>query len=593
MGIDNLERSRDFLREGKIEKAQIILRRALDESPNHARVLELYGDLEAKLGRYEESIARYEHASENYTQNNQYAEAIICLEKITKMSKNDETIFFRLADLYRFFGMPNEAVRKIIEFCSWALENKDEGLFIAGLRKIVELQPKNLSLGLSFAKILLSINRIQEAHDELKRLKVIAEEVNDERILNEITKLSTQYDGGEELDPKSRVELGNLLYEIGSKDEAIIEFSKAASALIEEGKIEDALSVLNRMIEIDPGNAEALSKIKELKAKTEVKEAAPEIKERPPLVPKEKKIPEVETKEKIPIQEDINILQELSKEVEGFIITPEFKKEEARPAEIKPSAAKPDEIPPLEGQIADIEFLLKEAEAPSAPSFELSQQFDEFRNNITWESEDIKKKVELAKIAYNAELYETALTYIKDDKDDKQGWPLSLEIIGGSLVKLGHYSEAIKTIGPMILLEEIPESQKIELRYLLASAYEGSGDFENALREIEHIIAVNPNYRDAREIYELLGGKTVVERMEEQVVTRPLVKEESPPPFPITREIVEKPREEVYPEFVEKKGEEAYPIIIEEPLPREKAPPKQVVGETPEIEEKGENIAFL
>jgi hypothetical protein len=323
--------------------------------------------------------------------------------------------------------------------------------------------------------------------------------------------------------------------------------------------------------------------------------------------------------EAVPIKNDLDILQDLSKEVAGFSISGELPIEEpATPLPEESPVTHPsttEDVPTLEGQIADIEFLLKEAEAPPIPSFELAQQFDEFRNNIVWESEDIRKKTDLAKIAFAADLYEAALGYVKDDKDVKDVWPTSLEIIGSSLVKLGRYSDAIKTIGPMILLEDIPEKQKVELRYILASAYEGLGDFENALREIEHILAINPNYRDVREIYQLLGGRMKFEE--------PVPIELPPAAAPVTKqpasamEVPVQPFEDrpmipqELPEITVQTAPSAYPLITEDQIPVEHAPTIRIPepapnvppgGEMPEKKipdnigeglPKGDNITFL
>ena len=627
METDILDKGREYIQQGQLEKAQIILKRALNENPNSAETVELSGDLAVKLGRNDDAISRYEQACDNYTYNNKYAEAIISLEKILKIDKTYDDVVFRLADLYKFFGLPNEAIKKILKQCTWSIEKKEESIFVGGLRKIVELQPKNLSLRLSFAKILLSLNRSQEAHDELKKLKGLAEEAGDEHILEEVKKFLPQYDGGEELDPKSRIELGNLLYEIGSKDEAIVEFNKAVGDLIQGGEVEEAINVLNRIIEIDPNNTEAINKLAELKgirekpaegvaameveppeAKTETphEEVIPEAhaEETITKTPSEEIIPEapvqaaeeVVSKETPPqeAEEVAEFLQGLSKEVDGFIAASESGTEQEATAPVQP-----EELPQLEGQIADIEFLLKEAEAAAAPSLEIGQEFENFRNIIVWESEDSTKKLNLAKVTYDAELYEAALSYIGDTKDNKAFWPLSLEIISGSWIKLGNYNEAIKIIGEAIIHEEIPETQKVELRYLLVSAYEGLGDFENALREIEHIMTANPQYKDVKELYALLGGKKIFE--EPKVVTEEPVKKEEVPTTPVRPEVIEKvPAEEPPIEKApaekppQEKTEEyqEYPTIIEEVTPPEGVPEK-LPKEISDIEEKTENIAFL
>jgi len=595
MAEDLLTKCREYVKTGKYEKAQIILRRILDEDPNSAGGLELSADLSYKMGNIKEAIQKYEHASNNHTDNNEYNRAIICLEKIIKIDKSKEEIFFRLADLYRFFGLPNEAVRKILEFCSWAIENKEEAIFIAGLRKIIELQPKNLSLRFAFVKVLLAVQREQEASDELKKLKELAEEVKDEHLLAEIEKLKPKYDGGDELDPKSRVELGNLLYEIGSKDEALVEFFKAASDLIAGGETDEAIGVLTRIIEIDPDNPEATAKLTELKAGAKKEEGVVSA-EPSPTKPPEEMVTQT-PEEKIPkpnLEEGMEILRELGDEVEGFVSVTEQGKEE-EPTEELPRESAPEEFAPLEGQIADIEFLLKEAEAPPAPSFEVAKEFDEFRTNIIWEPENVIKKISLAKMAFDAELYETSLMFIEDIKDDKSTWPETLEIRGACLIKIGRYGEAISAIGSVILLEGIPEGKKTELRYLLSLAYQGIGDFENALRGIEHILNTNPNYKDTKEIYELLGGKKEFPPAEIPMEEAPPIrKEAAPEPEKITEPITQEEQPAIAQYASGSEEEEKYPTIVEKPpeIPKEK-PPENIFEEPPETEEKGEPISFL
>jgi tetratricopeptide (TPR) repeat protein len=185
------------------------------------------------------------------------------------------------------------------------------------------------------------------------------------------------------------------------------------------------------------------------------------------------------------------------------------------------------------------------------------------------------------------------------------------------LVKLGKYSEAMKAIAPSLLLEEIGEQQKIELRYILASAYEGLGDFHNALRETERILRMNPEYKDVKEMYVLMGGKEVVEEPVEQPVIKPVpeekyvIEEPMPPPVEekIPEPIAESFREEVAepqqvpveePKSLAPEGDiepPLYPTIVEEtpsskmPVPDKQAKPDEKIADIDE--EPGENITFL
>ena len=644
MDNDFLEKSRSYMQEGQLEKAQVLLRRALHESPNSARALELSGDLAQRMGKRSEAVTRYEQAAAIYGENEQLLEAIICHEKVAKIERTNSDRYVHLSQLYRQAGLPNQGIQKMIDLCSRSIDNKDETTFISGLRKIVELQPENLQLGLSYVRILMAMNRGDQAEEELNRLKSVATEKNDQGILKEISRLLPQTDGGDEgLDPKSRVELGNLLYEIGSKDEALVEFNRAVSDLVEQGEPLEAIKVLNRIVEIDPGNESAFDKLRELQALTgtapqekieereidlsvEPEEPAEAPSEEGVEVPAAESVGEVvaegqertDTPEQSLGEEDVSagtaekgtetieqseqaaveepayteaglqdesiadtaapaegIFDDLIREVENYVDRAQKEKgTETVEKEI-------EEPPTLEGQIADIEFLLKEMEAPPAPSFEVASEFDEFRGNIRWEEEDVGKRLELAQQAFDAELYETALTHAHELKINKHTWPLSLELTGAAMIKLGKYSEAIKTVGPAILLEDIPQDEKIELRYLLASAYQGMGDFDNALREIEHIMSTEPDYKDVKEMYELLGGTSVVSK--------------SPPKIKPARE--EKPVEKT--EEIEEKVEEPEIVKPQEPEPAEV--PKETYDEKPApepeeeepYEQRGENISFL
>lgn len=610
METDFLEKSRVYIQEGQFEKAQVLLRRVLHETPDSAKALEISGDLAQRMGKRNEAQAHYEQAGIHFADNGRLLEAIICLEKAARLEPANSERYGRLADLYRKAGLPNQGIQKMIELCARSIEDKNEANFIAGLRRIVELQARNLRLGMAYARILRSVNRASQAEEELLRLRDAAVQMNERGILEEINRLLPQTDGGEEeLDPKSRVELGNLLYEIGSKDEALVELNRAVTDLVAQGDQGEAVNVLNRILEIDPGNTGALDRLRELQGEAvpardedlapetgaaegpqEAVESAAE--PEPASVPADADLETAAEQEPAPAdasesmapveepeQAGAGIFDDLIREVETYVDRVQQDKPEEAPVE------EVEEPPSLEGQIADIEFLLREMESPGAPSFEVAAEFDEFRGHIVWEQEDVAKRLELARQAYAAELYDLAFNHANELRMNKNTWPVSLELTGAAMIKLGKYGEAVKTLGPAILLEDIPPGEKTELRYLLAAAYEGLGDFENALRELEHIISIDADYKDVREMYELLGGKKVP-------YPSPVLRDEGP--------VIEMERESMDFESIptyEPDQRRSEPIA-EEPVsePPAEEPGLEPAGaeETEEpFEERGENISFL
>jgi tetratricopeptide (TPR) repeat protein len=63
------------------------------------------------------------------------------------------------------------------------------------------------------------------------------------------------------LDPKTKVELANLLIQIGFRDEAVAELVTAATILEREGNSEAALGLYKRILELDPHNQTALRRL--------------------------------------------------------------------------------------------------------------------------------------------------------------------------------------------------------------------------------------------------------------------------------------------------------------------------------------------
>ncbi len=68
----------------------------------------------------------------------------------------------------------------------------------------------------------------------------------------------------EELDPKSKEELANLLLQIGFKEEAVTELLTAAAIYEKEGEKDRAVSIYQKVLENDPRNRVAIRRLEEL-----------------------------------------------------------------------------------------------------------------------------------------------------------------------------------------------------------------------------------------------------------------------------------------------------------------------------------------
>ncbi len=561
MPEEMLAKAKAYFQEGAVEKALMVLMRYLGQNPNDPHGLELRGDIAIREGYVDEALMRLERAAEFFHLDGNYERAIVCFEKALGLSPNQSEYLMRLADFYQAYGLANEMLRKMISYCERSLKSDKTDAFVDGLRRICAGQAENLELRFVYGRILSALNKIEEARTELTNVRHLAQQQSNRKVLDEINRFTSQSDGGEELDPKSRIELGNLLLEIGSKEEAVIEFMRASGDLVKMGQIDEARRIFNRILEIEPENTAARSELTRLGGKAEVT---------PPAEPKvepakaEKKIePSAPSK-----YEGSDFLKDLIAEVDSFQKIEETTS--AMPHEDMSQVfggGKPPEELSIEGQIADIEFLLKETPPEEKPRTreELVHLFEDFKNSIKWQDEDSQKRFQIAQSFFQSGMYDKALVNLDEIRAAGEIKPMLVEMKGNCLVKLGRFADALRIL-PEGLVQSISEKGKLGMRYLLALAYQGQGDYRNALIQLEMIVRIDETYRDVKELYELLGG--VPTKVEEE----PGFSSEEPPEV-----------ETAVPEIADGKfGDE--PVMAEEPMMAEVfVEPPPVVEEEPRV----------
>jgi len=511
MPEEMLAKAKAYLQEGAVEKALMVLMRYLGQNPNDPHGLELRGDIAIREGNVDEALMRLERAAEFFHMGGNYERAIVCFEKALNLNPNQSKYLMRLADFYQAYGLTNEMLRKLISYCERSLKNDKMDAFVDGLKRICAAETHNLELRFVYGRILWALKKTEEARSELTNVRNLAQQQSNRKVFEEINRFTSQFDGGEELDPKSRIELGNLLLEIGSKEEAVIEFMRASGDLLKMGQMDEAKKIFNRILEIEPENATARSELARLGGKAEMA---------PPAAPavepdKAEKQIEPSTPSKY---EGSEFLKDLIAEVDSFQKIEETK--DGMPHEDMSQVfgtGKPHEELSIEGQIADIEFLLKETAPEEKPRTReaLVQLFEDFKNSIKWQDEDSQKRFQIAQSFFQSGMYDKALVNLDEIRSGGEIKPMLIEMKGNCLVKLGRFADALRIL-PEGLVQSISEKGKLGMRYLLALAYQGQGDYRNALIQLEMLVRTDETYRDVKELFELLGG--VPTRVEEEPV---------------------------------------------------------------------------
>jgi pilus assembly protein FimV len=202
-----LENALKFLNQGKVAQAigeyQLILR----ADPKDQATLMTVGDLFARQGDMTQAIEYFERLAQVYLNDGFNSKAIAIYKKIAKLAPNELAPLERLADLYVQQGVLSEARPLFLQIAEAHLKANHSQKAVEVLHRLLEVEPEN--------------QRVQ-------------------------------------------MRLAELYGMMGQKKEAALTYQAYAQRLFERGESDEAEKLVERALEVDPGNASAIL----LKAKT-------------------------------------------------------------------------------------------------------------------------------------------------------------------------------------------------------------------------------------------------------------------------------------------------------------------------------------
>jgi pilus assembly protein FimV len=202
-----LENALKFLNQGKVAQAigeyQLILR----ADPKDQATLMTVGDLFARQGDMTQAIEYFERLAQVYLNDGFNSKAIAIYKKIAKLAPNELAPLERLADLYVQQGVLSEARPLFLQIAEAHLKTNHSQKAVEVLHRLLEVEPEN--------------QRVQ-------------------------------------------MRLAELYGMMGQKKEAALTYQAYAHRLFDRGETEEAEKLVQRALEVDPGNAGAIL----LKAKT-------------------------------------------------------------------------------------------------------------------------------------------------------------------------------------------------------------------------------------------------------------------------------------------------------------------------------------
>jgi tetratricopeptide (TPR) repeat protein len=328
-------KAQELFQKGDYAKAVVEYKKVLEAEPGNAGVYNYIGDAYVKLNNVDEAIGNYLEAMKFYSNDALYNNAIAICRKILRYRKDDAELYKTLGELYIHQGLVNEAITNLLEYAERKMKEGRQDLAFPVYTQIVELNPQNLNIRAKLAEMYLAQKQIPEAVNEFSLLaqayrdqgrQIEAEalearirsmrgepaapaaapsiDIKPARVIEELLlqRQEPQPEAAPAFSPPpaappapeivleretapaepeveakqdwaTNIELGDLLVEIGSTQEALDQYHTAASGYLGDGKIDRAVEVYKKIADLQPLELRSRQKMVEIALESNQPEA--------------------------------------------------------------------------------------------------------------------------------------------------------------------------------------------------------------------------------------------------------------------------------------------------------------------------------
>jgi tetratricopeptide (TPR) repeat protein len=211
----------EYLKRGKAREAGDVLRKMADIDPADLKVRSKLADLYTRDGNTQKAVDEHIAIAEELNRKGHMAEAVQVLEKGLKIDAKSPKLRAELARAY--------IVQKSFDKAAEYLED------------VIRSSPNDVQLLSQLGEAYLASNRVAEAEKIFRRLVELHPENLD-----------------------TRIQMGRLCVARGEFDKAFDELLPAVNKLLEKGEGEKAASLLQHVIQKSPGHVKSLSRLAEV-----------------------------------------------------------------------------------------------------------------------------------------------------------------------------------------------------------------------------------------------------------------------------------------------------------------------------------------
>jgi tetratricopeptide (TPR) repeat protein len=219
-----LKSAEKYVIQGKISHAISEYQKLIKEDPTDLPLVNTLGDLYVRIGNIPEAIKCFTRLAESYDNGGFVVRAIAMYKKVSKIDPGQFQALYRLADLYLRQGLISDARTHYLQVADSLLKKNESENAASILQKIVEIDPENPVAESRLAEINLKLGKKNEA---VQAFHAAAQKHRKKGSLDEAEAF---------LRKASELDESNM--------EVMLSY---ASILSDSGKVDEALSLLNRI----------------------------------------------------------------------------------------------------------------------------------------------------------------------------------------------------------------------------------------------------------------------------------------------------------------------------------------------------------
>ncbi len=252
-----LKKALKFVQKGAYDKAVAEYRSLIDMDSDDVSLRLRLGDLFVKTGRLEEAVKEYTSAAKYNARRGFYLKAIAVYKRALTIESGSSTdTHYKLAELYTKQRLIADAMSQytiiLNTFEQKGMDNEELDI----LKKMVELDPSNLSIKLKLADMYRKLDFLDDA---LEVYRLVCGKLFESGNLKKAEDIYLELYGHYPEEPRVLTGLMDIYREKG-EDDGFIKYASSLLRLhVQSGELEEALGVSKAILSRSPDHGESLS----------------------------------------------------------------------------------------------------------------------------------------------------------------------------------------------------------------------------------------------------------------------------------------------------------------------------------------------